>query len=82
MTTPLEDQVHGRPGWSFAAEVASYAPARSGWVARVREVREPRRGAVRYHAAAIDPSGQARSTLTAYSVDEAVQWSEAAISRL
>ena len=79
--TALEDEVRGRAGWTLVEGTATYGPSGSGWSARVREFRERRRAALRWHAAAVDPTGAARSALTAYSPDEAIRWSEAVIDK-
>ena len=81
----LEDAVAHRAGWTFDAGVATYTGSRdgeNGWIARVRQFREPRRGAIRWHAAAIDPrTGAAGTALTAYTPEEAIRWSESIIAK-
>src|SRR4029453_2443367 len=77
----LEDEVRGRAGWTLVAGTATYGPSASGWSAPRGETRGRRRAARRWHAAAVDPTGVARSALTAYSPDEAIRWSEAVINK-
>jgi hypothetical protein len=76
MARDLAEHVDGRPGWSLTGPSATFRPAPGGWFATVRPATIPGRSYERWHVAIVSPTGVARSTTWATTVEEAVRIAE------
>jgi len=76
MADDLDDVIHGRAGWTFDGDVATYCPQEGFWSARIRRPATPAHRSHRWIVTGVHPDGNAAWVAPAGSAHEAVRLAE------